>query len=109
LAEFDLSTEDLDLVRAILRRHVPDREVWAFGSRARGNAKEFSDLDLAILGENPLPPDVQAALTDEFDESDLAFKVDLVDWATTGESFREIIRHEHRTFQMVRRATTERS
>jgi type I restriction enzyme S subunit len=109
LAEFDLSTEDLDLVRAILRRHVPDREVWAFGSRASGNAKEFSDLDLAILGESPLPPDVQAALADEFDESDLAFKVDLVDWATTGESFREIIRREHRTFPMVRRATTERS
>ena len=59
--------------------------------------------------EFPLPPDVQAALADEFDESDLAFKVDLVDWATTGETFREIIRHEHRTIQLVRRARTERS
>ena len=46
-------------------------------------------------------------LADEFDECGLAFKVDLVDWATTGETFRNIIRHEHRTIQIARRATSE--
>ena len=96
------------MVRAILGCHVPERDVWAFGSRVRGNAKKFSDLDLAILGEVPLSPDVQAALAEEFDEPDLAIKVDLLDWATTAEAFREIIRREHRTIQTGRRATTER-
>ena len=108
MADLNLSTEDLALVRAILGRHVADREVWAFGSRVCGNAKRLSDLDLAILGDSPLSPDVRAALADEFDESDLAFKVDLVDWAATGESFREIIRREHRIVQTVRPATTGR-
>jgi predicted nucleotidyltransferase len=40
-----------EIVRSLLSRHVPDREVWAFGSRAKATAKPFSDLDLVILGE----------------------------------------------------------
>jgi len=79
------------IVQAILQKHVSDREVWAFGSRAKGTAKEYSDLDLAILGEQPLGLAVRAALADDFSESDLPWKVDVVDWATTSESFRKII------------------
>src|SRR5580700_2502227 len=37
------------IVRDILRRRVPGRPVWAFGSRARRTAKPYSDLDLAII------------------------------------------------------------
>ena len=39
----------------ILRRHLPGRTVWAFGSRVHGRRlKPFSDLDLAVIGETPL-------------------------------------------------------
>jgi type I restriction enzyme S subunit len=34
---------------------------------------------------------VSASLRDDFTESDLPFKVDVVDWATTSDSFRRII------------------
>lgn len=34
---------------------------------------------------------VSAALVDDFTESDLPWRVDVVDWATTSESFRRII------------------
>ncbi len=78
-------------MKAILKRHVPDRAVWAFGSRARSKARPYSDLELAILGEQPLGLDLSAALVDDFRESDLPWKVDVVDWATTSESFRRII------------------
>lgn len=52
---------------------------------------QSSDLDLAIIGDSPLPLNASAALADDFAESDLPFKVDVVDWATTSESFRTII------------------
>jgi type I restriction enzyme, S subunit len=78
-------------VRAILQNCVPQREVWAFGSRAKWTAKPYSDLDLAIIGNEPLPLDVQASLSDAFADSDLPWRVDVVDWATTSESFRRII------------------
>ena len=35
-----------------LRRHIPDSRVWAFGSRARGNAAELSDLDICVVVEH---------------------------------------------------------
>jgi predicted nucleotidyltransferase len=87
----DLCADQWAMVEAILRRHLPDREVWAFGSRTKGTAKPYSDLDLAVLGEQPLALSTQAALTDDFAESDLPWRVDVVDWSTTSASFRDII------------------
>lgn len=82
------------IVCDILRRHVPQAEVWAFGSRATGTAKPYSDLDLAIVTDQPLPLATRAALVEAFSESDLPWKVDLVDWATTGQPFRRIIERD---------------
>ena len=81
----------LATVRAILTTHVPTHEVWAFGSRVTGSAKEFSDLDLVVIGEKPLSIAVHADLVDDFSESYLPYKVDVIDWATTDAAFRQII------------------
>lgn len=79
------------IVQRILQTHVPHETVWFFGSRATGKAKVFSDLDIAIITAHPLPLDVSVSLRDDFAESDLPFKVDVVDWATTNAPFRTII------------------
>ncbi len=82
------------IVQGILQKHLPQHEVWAFGSRAKGTAKPYSDLDLAVITDQPLSLDVSAALTDAFAESDLPWRVDLVDWASTSEPFRRIIERD---------------
>ena len=87
----DLAPEQLAEVRRILRLHVPGRTVRAFGSRVQGNAKPFSDLDLVIMGETALDFRQLAALKDAFAESNLPFRVDVVEWATTSEAFRRIM------------------
>ena len=79
------------IVSGILQKHVPQYEVWVFGSRAKWAAKPYSDLDLAVITVQPLTLDVSAALADAFAESDLPWRVDVVDWASTSESFRRII------------------
>lgn len=87
-----LSEQELRTVRLILRRHLSSRfKVYAFGSRAGGRVKPWSDLDLSIEGDAPVPLATLGALTDDFDESDLIWKVDLVDRATVGEAFGKII------------------
>jgi len=90
----DVRPDYLKIVQDILSAHVPDREVWAFGSRVTGKATETSDLDLAIIGETPLEFETLAALRDAFSESRIPYKVDVVDWATISETFREIIRKD---------------
>jgi type I restriction enzyme S subunit len=95
MSGLDIAPEHLKIVRDILCRHLPDREVRTFGSRVNGLARPFSDLDLAIMGEVPLPLSLIAALAEAFSESDLPFKVDLVDWAAISPQFRQIIAEKY--------------
>lgn len=84
-----LRAEELAIVRAILRDHLPPGALaWAFGSRAGGRPKPFSDLDLAIDAGRPLRIEETAALAEAFSESDLPWKVDVVDWQTAEAGFR---------------------
>jgi predicted nucleotidyltransferase len=75
----DLEESWLQTVQEILQRHVPDRPVFAFGSRTRGGTKRRSDLDLALGGAEMLSTRVMADLKEEFSESDLPIFVDLLD------------------------------
>ena len=92
LPDLDLRPDHWAILRDALRRHVPDREVLVFGSRAMWTAKDYSDLDLAIMGEEPLPLRAFSALDEALVESDLPFRVDIVDWARIDDGFRSIIR-----------------
>lgn len=95
MKKIELGPEHEAMVREMLMKHVPDREVWAFGSRVTGTAKKNSDLDLAVMGDEPLPARVRSALNEAFDESKLPFQVDVVEWAATGKIFRDIISRDH--------------
>lgn len=81
---------------------APPIDVRAFGSRATRTARPFSDLDLAIIGDAPLSLLTQAALRDAFVESDLPFKVDVTDWATTAEPFRRLVQRDRVVLQPAR-------
>ena len=95
MTPIDVRPADLDTVRRILREHVPALEVHAFGSRVAWNARETSDLDLALMTAKPLSIDRTARLRAAFTDSDLPFRVDFVDWATASESFRQRILANH--------------
>jgi len=88
----DILPKDLEIVRAIVGRFVPGKEVRAFGSRASGNARRHSDLDLVIMTERPLDVTVLAGINAAFSDSSLPFTVDILDWATLDEGFRRLIR-----------------
>ncbi len=106
ISPLDVRSDHLNIVREILRRHLPDREVVAFGSRAKGTARATSDLDLAILGDEPLGVAMLGTLQDDFSESDIPYKIDIVDWATCSEEFRGIIEKDG---EMVQRARAIRT
>lgn len=87
-----LTPGELAQVRAILRRHLPPGvRAAAFGSRAGGRIKPWSDLDIVLDGNGPVPLDVLAELAEAFDESALPWKVDLVDRAGVTAEFGAII------------------
>lgn len=91
-----LSRRHIETVRCILREHVPDYTVWAFGSRVTGERlKPFSDLDLVVLTERPLDARCCARLRESFAESNLPIKVDVVDWSSIDPGLRRKIEVHH--------------
>ena len=95
----DLSPAHLAIVEHILAEHVPECEVRAFGSRATWNAKDHSDLDLVVVGDEPLPRRTLTVLKEAFEESRLPMCVDVVDWHAIADDFRESIEADCVTVQ----------
>jgi predicted nucleotidyltransferase len=93
-SEVILSPTDLKIVQDILVSCLPskNRRVFVFGSRAKGTTKRFADLDLAFDMGSPLTRQEQLDLADKFEESNLSYKVDIVDLHTVSKSFADIIR-----------------
>ncbi len=95
-----LKDEELTLVQQILGDIAPHCEVWAFGSRVNGTPKPFSDLDLVLINHEAISLDVRANLVEAFSESDLPWKVDLVDWHSISPQFRQIIQSGYEVIQI---------
>ncbi|RGM53100.1 nucleotidyltransferase domain-containing protein [Bacteroides uniformis] len=75
---------------AVLARFDEVREAVLFGSRAKGNYKKGSDIDIAVKG--PVEKDALAQLMMAFDESLLPYLVDVVVYANLeNEALREHI------------------
>lgn len=89
-----LKAKELETIKAILKKHTPNFDVYAFGSRVRGNARPLSDIDLVVKTDKAMDVLLWADLKEAFIESDLPFKVDVVDWARTQPHFKRIIQSE---------------
>ena len=91
----DLSPPELDIVRGVLRAHLPPgTRAWVFGSRATATARRYSDLDLAVEWEVALGLDVLGEVAEALSESDLPYKVDVVDLRSVEPAFRALIEPE---------------
>ena len=98
-AELGVAEAELRLVRDILARLAPGVRVLAFGSRVQGRARRFSDLDLALDARAPIDLGRMGALRRAFSDSDLPWRVDLVDMAAASPTFQEIIQRRHLVLQ----------
>ena len=87
-----VTPEELAEIRRILAEHLPGCEVRAFGSRVTGQAKSYSDLDLAVVGEAPIHWNDLGKLTEAFQASDLPFRVEVMDWNVAAPAFQAVIR-----------------
>jgi len=80
MSEYGLQDDDKQIILDILKTYPQIEEVILFGSRALNTFKATSDIDLAIKGKDT--NSIVAALMADFEESDLIYQVDLVDYAS---------------------------
>jgi uncharacterized protein len=93
-----LEQRHANIVRRILREHVPRKEVWAFGSRAGGSPKPHTDLDLVIVDPPLISESVFARLKLHFEESALPFRVDVSVLSALAVSLQLAIKQQHIAF-----------
>ena len=81
----------IDIVKQIVLKHIPKDNfaVFLFGSRAVGNDKPLSDIDIGILGLEPLPTIIKVDLESDLEESIVPYKIDLIDFYKVDKDFKK--------------------
>jgi len=77
---FGLKKRDIDHLFNALERFPEIQQVLVFGSRAKGNSKAGSDIDLALKGED-ITDETISRLRAALDDLPLPYFFDIVDYA----------------------------
>ena len=88
------------ILEGLLREHVPEAEVWAYGSRITCESHEGSDLDLVVRGPELKPlDDGFFKLLEAIEQSNIPILVQAHDWARLPESFQQEIERDYMVVQ----------
>ncbi|MFA7331758.1 MAG: nucleotidyltransferase domain-containing protein [Candidatus Delongbacteria bacterium] len=84
-----------DQVLGILAAQCPELEVWCHGSRVQGRAREWSDLDLVLVSDQPINPAHLNALREAFACSNLPIRIDVADLRALPITLQQGVREAH--------------
>src|SRR5262249_953473 len=93
------------MVLAALGEH--DAAVWLFGSCARGEALQHSDIDIAILSRDELPSGFFSDLAESVEESSIPYDVDIVDLRSAAPTLIDEVRREGGEMERLSRRLAE--
>ncbi|MBM3611240.1 MAG: nucleotidyltransferase domain-containing protein [Alphaproteobacteria bacterium] len=83
----NIQPRHLEIIQSILSKYP--YKFYLFGSRTTLKVKKFSDVDLFY--KEKIPDTVLVKIIEDFEESDLPYKVDLVDYSACDETFKKAI------------------
>jgi len=97
--KFSLTKEEYNFIMKQVVTPIRElgAEVYCFGSRARGDNQEFSDLDLLIESQEDISQKI-SFLQEQLIESNFKYKVDLVLSKDLAESYKDNILIEKKEF-----------
>ena len=76
MTKYGLTEITIDRIRSVFAQYPDIKKVILYGSRAKGNYKEGSDIDLTLCGET-LTSDQLNSISSELDELLLPYTIDL--------------------------------
>lgn len=91
--KFGLTERDMKTILSVFQSFPAVKTVYLFGSRAKGNYRLGSDVDLAIMNKG-VDSTTLSRLIGEFEESNLPYNIDLVDFTKLAKQ--EFIDHINR-------------
>jgi predicted nucleotidyltransferase len=75
--KYGLSERTLNTLNSILRQYPSIKEAVLYGSRAKGNYRNGSDIDLSLKTNESFTHSNLLRLMDDFDDSDMPYFVDV--------------------------------
>ncbi len=76
ISDLGLTSSDLERIKLIFKHHLEIDKVIIYGSRAKGNYKEYSDVDITLLGDM-IDLTSQHKIESELDDLLLPYKFDV--------------------------------
>lgn len=92
-----LNDSDIKKIQTVLNLHQEIEKAILFGSRAKGNYKPASDIDLTLVGDE-LTLTIQQKIENELDDLLLPYKFDVSIYHTISST--ELVEHIERVGQL---------
>ena len=77
--KFGLSDSTIDKLQEVFRRYAEVDEVIIYGSRAKGNFRNGSDIDITVKG-NRINRKIMSSIWQDIEDLNFPYKVDLSDF-----------------------------
>ncbi len=74
--KYGLKDSDIQAICSVFRQHDSIEKALIYGSRAKGNYRNGSDIDIVLMGEN-LDLTTLMKVEDQLDDLMLPYKIDL--------------------------------
>lgn len=86
----DLEEKYIKFIKNVVSNHLTEYRIFMFGSRVKGTAKKYSDVDIAINSKN-LTDKTKLLIEADLENSTIPYEVDVIDLNTISEKFRKNI------------------
>lgn len=80
-----------EIIVPIVVKHLPNAKIILYGSRARGDAREGSDIDVALDMGHKIDTLIMSNIIGDLEESRLPICFDIVDFHNISESMQQRI------------------
>jgi uncharacterized protein len=86
-----MQEQDKQKIIDTIKSHLPEAQIFLFGSRARKDNTPESDIDIAVDNKEKIDSFVMSQIKEEVEESTIPFTVDIVDLNNVSKDFKEQI------------------
>ena len=90
----EINSETKQKIISIIKALMPTAKIYLFGSRARGTARKWSDIDIALDVGHAVPLTAIDELISMFQATNIPYKIEIVDFHQVNPDMQNAIKNE---------------
>ena len=87
----DFTEKYKKIIMPIIEKYAPDAKIILYGSRARGDFGQGSDIDVALDMGHKIEDRIMSSIFGDLEDSDLPINFDIVDFQAVSEKMQQRI------------------